>query len=102
MCLVALLFATVVRRGILFFVLALVTGCESITNEKSTINKPCARATIDLIERKLTTGDSTGHGPDVGSDEWFYTVERRLGIEAGSSTPKKGTEQWCEYVISRL
>ncbi len=90
------------NRLLLFFVLTLTVGCESKTNEKPTINKPCASATIDLIERKLTTGDSMGHGPDVGSDEWFYTVERRLGIEGGSSTPKKGTEQWCEYVISRL
>jgi len=78
------------------------TACSAPDPVKENADQPCAQWQIDLIESKLITHDSQGHGPDVGSTEWFSVVERRMGIEGVHTVPSKKTRQWCEYVISKF
>jgi hypothetical protein len=53
------------------------------------------------VERKVATGDSAGHGPDPGSEEWQSTVEFKLGIQ-GTDTPPRNTDAWCVYIQNLL
>lgn len=88
-------------RTIMFILSMQVVACSSTLDRESGSEKPCSKESIELIERKVPTGDSQGHGPDFGSSEWYSVVEWRLGIEGDASVPSKGTQQWCDYVISR-
>lgn len=80
----------------------MVTACVSKLNDKASDDELCPRAIIELIESGVIVGDFEGHGPDVGSPEWYSVVERRLGIEDSASMHKKGTKGWCSYVISKI
>lgn len=91
-----------IGRWAVFLLLVQVAACSSNRVDNANLSEPCAEGVILSIERKITTGDGEGHGPDIGSSEWYSVVERRLGIEGDASIPIKGTQGWCEYVISRF
>jgi hypothetical protein len=42
--------------------------------------------------------DEYGHGPDVGSGEWYSSVEFLTGLSKETSLPEAGTDAWCEVV----
>jgi hypothetical protein len=60
--------------------------------------QPCSDQWFRFIEEKLATGDSEGHGPDLGSSEWRSVVEFKLGIRGDSTIPSRETDQWCTYI----
>jgi len=64
--------------------------------------EPCSEQWFQRIERELSTGDSEGHGPDLGSSEWRSVVEFKLGIREDPSVPDPETDQWCAYIDDRV
>lgn len=44
-------------------------------------------------------GESDGHGPDLGSDEWQAAVSRQLAL---LEPPLQGSRGWCEQVQQAL
>jgi uncharacterized protein len=59
---------------------------------------PCSMAWNQRVEARLGTGDGAGHGPDVGSDEWRFVVEKKLGLRGKRGVPKRGSPAWCRLV----
>jgi uncharacterized protein len=41
---------------------------------------------------------AAGHGPDLGSAEWFVAVEQQLGLRGRPDGPDAGTPAWCASV----
>lgn len=58
----------------------------------------CSDAWNRAIEARVPTGDSQGHGPDPGSDEWRSVVEFKLGVRGKPGVPPRDGEAWCAYV----
>lgn len=58
----------------------------------------CSIEWYNVVENKLATSDSQGHGPDVGSTEWRSVIEFKLGIRGDINIPPLSSEQWCEYI----
>ncbi|EXI74943.1 MAG: hypothetical protein AW07_01554 [Candidatus Accumulibacter sp. SK-11] len=46
----------------------------------------------------VATGDPSGHGPDVGSDDWKSVVEFKLGLRGDPTVPPRGEAVWCGYI----
>ena len=59
---------------------------------------PCSAEWFDFVERKVSSGDGQGHGPDLGSDEWKGVVEFRLGIRGQPNIPPRDSAEWCSYI----
>jgi len=74
-----------------------ITGCLE-NNENYTKQQVCSNDWYLLVEKQISTGDSQGHGPDLGSIEWRSTIEFKLGIRDQSENPALDTEQWCNYI----
>ena len=71
-----------------------ITGCfENNANQQL-----CTNDWYLLVEKQISTGDSQGHGPDLGSIEWRSTIEFKLGIRDQPEIPALDTEQWCSYI----
>jgi hypothetical protein len=60
--------------------------------------QPCSESWQQHVEAQLQTGDSEGHGPDVGSEEWRSVVEFKLGIRGDPAIPSRDTDEWCTYI----
>ena len=60
--------------------------------------RPCSSGWYYQVEKKITTGDSQGHGPAPGSLEWRSVIEYQLGIINSPEVPPLETEQWCIYI----
>ena len=73
------------------------SGCAGIA-ENYHEYRPCSSEWYSQVEKKITTGDSQGHGPDPGSLEWRSVIEFKLGIRKSSEVPSLETEQWCIYI----
>ena len=90
------LIITVLCRRI-FFLLVL-AGCESLPRsqlERSSL--PCSPDWNRVLEVRIGTGDGHGHGPDIGSIEWYYVIHRKLKWpESASLIP--GSSVWCYRV----
>ncbi len=52
---------------------------------------------LEKVEAQVKIGDSSGHGPDLDSDEWCHAVSRKLQIQA----PVK-TQKWVQEVEAKL
>jgi uncharacterized protein len=79
----------------------LVVLATSIVNANSPSNAfptLCSEEWNQFIEKKLSTGDGHGHGPDIGSDEWRSVVEFKLGIRGDANVPKRDGKAWCSYI----
>ena len=59
---------------------------------------PCTAEWFDFVERKVSSGDGQGHGPDLGSDEWKGVIEFRLGIRGQPDIPPRDSAEWCNYI----
>jgi len=82
-------------------VLVVTTGCASAGDTANAAMESgvyCSDTWYRSVERKLTTGDGRGHGPDVGSDEWKSVVEFKLGIRGKQDIPRRDSEAWCHYI----
>jgi hypothetical protein len=66
------------------------------------IKQPCSEQWFQHVEEKLQTGDSEGHGPDLGSSEWRSVVEFKLGIRGDPGVPHRETDKWCTYIDERV
>jgi len=62
----------------------------------------CDMNSFKLIEQKLKTSDSHGHGPDIGSNEWKSVVEFKLGVRGEVFVPPRNTPDWCKFIESTL
>lgn len=60
----------------------------------------CDKESYEIIERRLRTSDTYGHGPDIGSDEWKSVVEFKLGVRNEPFVPPKHTDAWCQFIQS--
>ena len=64
--------------------------------------EPCSEQWFEYVDERLLTGDSEGHGPDLGSSEWRSVVEFKLGVRGDPSVPQRETEQWCTYIDDKV
>ncbi|MCH9694849.1 MAG: hypothetical protein K0U72_10100 [Gammaproteobacteria bacterium] len=64
--------------------------------------EPCSTMWLQLVEEHVSTGDSEGHGPDLGSSEWRSVVEFKLGVRGDPIVPDRATSDWCYFVDRRL
>jgi uncharacterized protein len=58
----------------------------------------CSDPWYGFIEKTVLTGDSQGHGPDVGSGEWKSVIEFKLGIRDNPNLPDRDSEAWCGHI----
>lgn len=72
-------------------------GCTS-PQTGETGPEPCSDEWNEMLESRLPTGDSMGHGPDIGSGEWQSVVEFKLGIRGDPDVPDPGSPEWCAYI----
>ena len=70
--------------------LLLLSACSA--DERVVDKGGCDSQTLGTIERQVPTGDGRGHGPDVGSAEWYSVVEFRLGVRDAPGVPERGTQ----------
>lgn len=73
------------------------SGCIE-NKESNTGQQVCSNDWYLLVEKQISTGDSQGHGPDLGSTEWRSTIEFKLGVRGQPGIPALETEQWCSYI----
>ncbi len=64
--------------------------------------QPCSEQWLQFVEEQLSTGDSEGHGPDLGSMEWRSVVEFKLGIRGDPTIPSRESNQWCRYIDEKI
>ncbi|MBE7526473.1 MAG: META and DUF4377 domain-containing protein [Burkholderiales bacterium] len=65
------------------------------------VEPSCTEAEFAAIEARLDTSDGQGHGPDIGSGEWQYSVMYRLGLKP-EQLPATGSPDWCEAIQRAL
>jgi len=86
-----------------FFFLCAITICScAIESQPGPGPQPCSEQWLQLVEEKLSTGDSEGHGPDLGASEWRSVVEFKLGIRGDPTIPDRATDQWCAYIDEKM
>ncbi len=74
-------------------------GAHAATSrEGSLTGAPCSDAWNRSLESLVETGDRSGHGPDLGSDEWKSVVEFRLGVRGKPGVPARDSTAWCTYI----
>ena len=62
----------------------------------------CSGSWYQSVESVIASGDSMGHGPDVGSEEWKSVVEFKLGIRGKPGVPDRSSQAWCSYIDDLL
>ncbi len=74
-------------------------GCESLSPVQSAANTPppCSPKWNRIVEQQIGTGDGHGHGPDIGSSEWYYVIHRKLSWPEPAN-PQPGSQAWCQRV----
>jgi hypothetical protein len=71
-------------------------------HKKNTPSLPCSEDWFAQVEQQIATGDSQGHGPDLGSIEWRHTVEFKLGLRGSTDIPARNSTVWCEYIDKHI
>ena len=64
--------------------------------------EPCTTEWYAWVEDKVNTGDGAGHGPDIGSTEWKYSILFKIGAEGKEGTPSPDSDDWCSFIDSAL
>ena len=77
------------------------SGCGDGQTPHSDL-QPCTAQWQEYVEAQLQTGDSEGHGPDIGSLEWRSVVEFKLGIRGNPTIPRRETDEWCTYIDEEI
>ena len=62
----------------------------------------CSADWYEHIALSVITGDTQGHGPDTGSEEWKSVVEFKLGIRGNPENPDYSNPEWCAFVQSLI
>ena len=81
--------------------LIVAAGCAEASKSGSSSPETgvlCSDSWYRSIEAKVPTGDSHGHGPDIGSDEWKSVLEFKLGIRDKPNLPSRDSQTWCRYI----
>lgn len=88
-----------ILSGILLFaMLAWLAATTSVTRAPETA--PCSPEWFAYLDnRYFDVSDGEGHGPDVGSSEWFNAFEARARLPATSGLPKA---QRCQVIQTRI
>ena len=98
----------------IYLVIALATlllsGCQQsppASTDTGTATVPvnldaCPAAIISRVRHYISAQDGQGHGPDVGSREWYGSIEHQLGRQGKTSFPQAGTLAWCDSVLAAL
>lgn len=63
---------------------------------------PCTAAWYQVIESRISSGDSMGHGPDIGSEEWKSVIEFKLGVRGNPDVPNRNSSAWCHFIDDLL
>ncbi|QQX82675.1 hypothetical protein JK628_16430 [Shewanella sp. KX20019] len=71
---------------------------QSPSAQQKTVQSLCNQAWFEKVDRQITSGDSQGHGPDLGSIEWRSVVEFKLGVRGDESLPAVDSDPWCAYI----
>jgi hypothetical protein len=90
-----------VIRSIILPGIVLAAACSG-EQTRETGPEPCSEQWQHFVEARLHTGDSQGHGPDVGSAEWYSVVEFKLGIRGNPEVPSRESLEWCTYIDDRI
>jgi uncharacterized protein len=62
----------------------------------------CGEQWMTEVDDLLISGDGSGHGPDLGSQEWQSVIEFKLGVRSYSDKPDRSTQDWCRYIDEHL
>jgi hypothetical protein len=62
----------------------------------------CSPSWVAFVDSVLTSGDGSGHGPDLGSGEWKSVIEFKLGVRGNPEVPDRSTPAWCAFVDERI
>lgn len=81
--------------------LGIVSACNGNEGAVRSV-EPCSDEWNLDVEAKVQTGDTEGHGPDIGSVEWQSVVEFKLGVRGNPDVPTRDSEAWCTYIDTRL
>ena len=81
--------------------LLIVSACDSEDDIARTL-VPCSEQWNHYVEARLYTGDSEGHGPDIGSSEWRSVVEFKLGVRGNAEVPARELDAWCTYIDAKI
>lgn len=87
----------ILKNSALVILSASTLGCQNTKNIKAQ-KEICTMHWYSIVQKQIQTSDSSGHGPDLGSDEWKGVVEFKLGIRGKPDIPAKNTQEWCEYI----
>ena len=90
-----------VIRSIFLLSTVLATACSG-ERVHETRPEPCSVQWQEYVEARLHTGDSHGHGPDLGSDEWRSVVEFKLGIRGDPALPSRNSVEWCTIIDAKI
>ena len=63
---------------------------------------PCSRQLFEWVDAEVQSGDSMGHGPDVGSAEWKSVIEFKLGIRGQADLPEADSNAWCGLIHKKI
>ena len=78
------------RKAIIAIVLLLGLLATFISFPSPPMAEPCSAQWAESFERDyVQTSDRDGHGPDIGSSEWYHAVQVRLDVEPLSSADPK-------------
>ena len=88
--------------GMITILLLLLTACSAVSHNETRAPIPCAEEALLSIERQVTSSDSQGDGPDIGSQEWHSVVEFHLGVRGDKSVPARGTRLWCDFIEAKI
>ena len=86
--------------AVVLYLSLLACSAAEVKNDDSA--EACPIPMLASIEGRVSALDSEGHGPDLGSDEWFSAIEFRLGLRGQSALPEKGTNEWCDFLDRHL
>jgi hypothetical protein len=87
------------KNRCLFLLGCAVLAAQAVAQQQPVLpGKPCSDAWSSAVESIVATGDGSGHGPDIGSDEWKSVVEFRLGLRGKAGVPARDSAAWCTYV----
>ena len=85
------------KIAISFIFTIILLNC-STTQETISPLEPCTVPWYQALETQFNTGDSEGHGPDLGSGEWKSVIEFKLGIHKDPTVPEQNSKAWCTYI----
>lgn len=86
------------KKQLAFVALLMLVGCQQdAINSTPVID--CSIEGLKKIDQVVVTGDGQGHGPDIGSAEWYSVIEHRLKIKNDPVVPEMQTTEWCEYIF---